>query len=119
MFDFPESDESVMYQILQASTSVLQQGVEDHTGCSGTVGLRVHQTIKQNKQQGAQLLLGQTLTDDLKHRKRGWKGRKRVCFNFTKRDGGSLKISESISALGENYIEAIYLSQLRAGVVQD
>lgn len=71
MFDFPQSDEGVMYQILQASTSVLQQGVEDHAGCSGTVGLRVHQTIIQHKQQGAQLLLGQTLTDDLKHKTQG------------------------------------------------
>lgn len=91
-----------MYQILQASTSVLQQGVEDHAWCSGTVGLRVHQTIKQNKQQGAQLLLGQTLTDDLKHKRQGVKSEK-------KRESGSLKISGSISALGEHYIEAIYL----------
>lgn len=68
---FPQSDESVMYQILQASASVLQQGVENHARCSGTVGLRVHQTIKQHKQQGAQLLLGQTLTDDLKHKRQG------------------------------------------------
>lgn len=84
MFDFPQSDEGVMYQILQASTSVLQQGVEYHAGCSGTVGLRVHQTIIQHKQQGAQLLLGQTLTDDLKHKTQGVE-RERESVSFSER----------------------------------
>ncbi len=85
MFDFTQSDEGVMYQILQASTSGLQQGVEDHAGCSGTVGLRVHQTIIQHKQQGVQLLLGQTLTDDLKHQTQGVESEKES-VSFSERE---------------------------------
>ncbi len=97
MFDFTQSDEGVMYQILQASTSGLQQGVEDHAGCSGTVGLGVHQTIIQHKQQGVQLLLGQTLTDDLKHQTQRNTDTNKVRFIFRKRASGYSKLIWEVS----------------------
>ena len=53
------------YQVLQSSSSVFEQGVENNTGGSGAVGLGVHQTFKKHEDQCVQLLLRQTLADDL------------------------------------------------------
>ena len=58
------------YQVLQAGSPVLQQGVEDDAGGSGAVGLGVHQTLQQHEDDRRQLLLWHPLTHNLPHHTR-------------------------------------------------
>lgn len=64
-FTQPDNNCRDHYQVLQHCPSVFEQCVQNDTGGSGAIRLGVHQTFKQHEDQGVQLLLRQTLTDDL------------------------------------------------------